>query len=119
MLSKLIDRSESDWRELLSGYDESSSIKDFCISAGISKGSFYKWRRIFLQSDVSDSTQFVPVEISSDGPLESSLSASGFSRGFKIKFSSGLFVDFASGCDFSELSELLSRFSDQGLLDAS
>ena len=49
------------WALLLSAYEKSGlSVKDFCMSQGISAGTYYRWQQRLRSND---GAQFSPIEI--------------------------------------------------------
>jgi len=54
------------WSVLLEGYESSDlSIKDYCLSRGISAASFYQWRKRLSEDKNTAQTLFSPIELSS------------------------------------------------------
>jgi len=54
------------WALLLEGYESSDlSIKDYCLSRGISAASFYQWRKRLDENKETAKTLFRAIELSS------------------------------------------------------
>ena len=54
------------WALLLEVHEESGlSVKDYCLSQGISVASFYQWRKRLLVDKETGSVLFSPIEIQS------------------------------------------------------
>jgi|GEM_PF-1645158 len=52
------------WALLLEGYESSDlSIKDYCLSRGISAASFYQWRKRLDENKETAKTLFSPIEL--------------------------------------------------------
>jgi hypothetical protein len=91
----------SSWSMLLEVKEWSGlSVKDFCVSQGISVASFYQWRSRLQGVKVADGSLFSPIEIQ-EKP----------SGGITVELPGGVLLRFSQLPPVGYLRELSSEFS--------
>lgn len=109
MPKEILNRTESEWKLLIAQYEERSvSCAYFCKLYQVNKGQVYKWRRHFLfqKQSVEEESAFIPLAINNDQEFDKE-NFSNITSEIRISSSSGVVIEFISGCRYIELKAIM------------
>ena len=94
-------RSSTEWKGIISDYESSNmSASEYCLHYNLTRSVFGKWKGKFAKSKPG---KFIPLSRMED-PSTQSLS---FSSSVKISISDKFSLEFSSGCNLEELSQMI------------
>jgi transposase-like protein len=109
MSKEISNRSKSEWKKLIEEYESRSvTCAYFCKLHKVKKGQVYKWRQYFSSQEksVSEESEFIPLIINRNEESDNE-NYSNISSEMRISSSSGVVIEFMSGCRYIELKAIM------------
>jgi transposase-like protein len=109
MSKRRLNRSVSEWELLIKEYEARSvSCAYFCELHEVNKNQVYKWRRHFLskKQSITEESAFIALAINREQESDQQ-NISNITSAIKISSSSGVVVEFISGCKYLELKAIM------------
>ena len=109
MRKEILHRTESEWKILIAKYESRSvTCAYFCEQYQVNKGQVYKWRQYFSSQEksVSEESAFIPLVINNEQESDQS-NLSNITSEIRISSSSGVVIEFISGCRYLELKAIM------------
>jgi hypothetical protein len=113
MSKEILNRTESEWKLLIAKYEERSvSCAYFCELHQVRKGQIYKWRQYFSSQEklVVERSAFIPLTITNAQESDKQ-NYPNITSEIRISSSSGVVIEFISGCRYLELKAIMEIFN--------
>ena len=109
MSQEILNRTEAEWKALIAQYESRPvTCAYFCKLHQVNKGQVYKWRQHFSSQEelISEASAFIPLVINNDQESDKE-NVSNITSEIRISSSSGVVIEFMSGCRYLELKAIM------------